>query len=157
MKQNMFYILTGIVVTALVGIFWLSIDWNNPPLIQIAFVAAIVIIYLARRKITGVIDDERSIAISQKAAFRTLEVFWVAFFTCSLGIIVWTSSRFFDLEKVPPIRTFREHAPPGSGVENLWFNPGFIQLGLLCLMIFLYAGFRFYYERKYGGEDSDEE
>jgi hypothetical protein len=34
---------------------------------------------------------------------------------------------------------------------------GYIQLGLLCLMIFLYVGFRFYYARKFGDWETDEE
>ena len=34
---------------------------------------------------------------------------------------------------------------------------GYVQLGLLCLMIFLYVGFRFYYARKFGEWESDEE
>jgi hypothetical protein len=34
---------------------------------------------------------------------------------------------------------------------------GYIQLGLLCLMIFLYVGFRINYARKYGNFETDEE
>jgi hypothetical protein len=34
---------------------------------------------------------------------------------------------------------------------------GYFQLGLLCLMFFLYVGFRIYYARKYGEWDTDEE
>jgi hypothetical protein len=34
---------------------------------------------------------------------------------------------------------------------------GFFQLTMLCLMIFLYVGFRIYYARKYGEWDTDEE
>jgi len=34
---------------------------------------------------------------------------------------------------------------------------GYFQLGLLCLMIFLYVGFRMYYARKYGEWEIDEE
>jgi uncharacterized membrane protein len=34
---------------------------------------------------------------------------------------------------------------------------GFVQLGFLCLMIFLYVAFRIYYARKYGEWDTDEE
>jgi uncharacterized membrane protein len=146
------------VVTALVGIFWLSLEWNNALPIQIGFVIGVITLYLARRMVTGVIEDERSVAISQKAAFRTLEVFWVVFFTFSLGIIVWTSSRFFGLEREPTIRFIREHSPPEMGMDRpFFFNPGFFQLLLLCMIIFLYVGFRFYYERKYGAEDTDEE
>ena len=157
MKQNTFYVLTGIIVTALVGIFWLSLEWNNPLPIQIGFVIGVVAVYLARRRVTGIIEDERSVAISQKAAFHTLEIFWVVFFTISLGIIVWTSSRFFGLEREPGFRFIREHNPPEMILGMPYLNPGFLQLLFLCMIIFLYVGFKFYYEWKFGGEDPDEE
>lgn len=157
MKQNTFYILIGIIVTALVGIFWLSLEWNNPLPIQIGFVIGIIAVYFARGKVTGIIEDERSIAISQKSALRTLEIFWVIFFTLSLGFIVWTSTRFFGLEREPSIRFIREHNPGDKGIGWPFLNPGFILLLFLCMMIFLYVGFKFYYERKYGGEGPDEE
>jgi hypothetical protein len=34
---------------------------------------------------------------------------------------------------------------------------GYVQLGLLCVMIFLYVAFRIYYARKYGDWETDEE
>ena len=157
MKQNTFYILTGIIFTALVGIFWLSLEWNNALPIQISFVIGVIILYLARKRTAGIIEDERSVAISQKAAFHTLEIFWVVFFTFSLGIIVWTSNRFFGLERVQSFRFIREHNPPEMIVGMPFLNPGFLQLLFLCMIIFLYAGFKLYYERKFGGEDTDEE
>ncbi|MDO9550333.1 MAG: DUF2178 domain-containing protein [Methanoregula sp.] len=157
MKQNTFYVLTGIIVTALVGLFWLSLEWNNALPIQIGFVIGVVTVYLARGRVTGIIEDERSVAISQKAAFHTLEIFWVVFFTFSLGFIVWTSSNFFGLERTPTFRYIREHSPTDMDLGRSFLNPGFLQLLFLCMIIFLYAGFKFYYERKYGGEDPDEE
>jgi uncharacterized membrane protein len=157
MKQNTFYVLTGIIVTVLVGLFWLSLEWNNALLIQIGFVIGVVAVYLARGRVTGIIDDERSVAISRKAAFHTLEIFWVVFFTFSLGFIVWTSSNFFGLERTPTFRYIREHSPTDMDFGRSFLNPGFLQLLFLCMIIFLYAGFKFYYERKYGGEDPDEE
>jgi uncharacterized membrane protein len=36
-------------------------------------------------------------------------------------------------------------------------NFAILQMALLCLMIFLYVGFRMYYARKYGDWDTDEE
>ena len=157
MKQNTFYVLTGIIVTALVGIFWLSLEWNNALPIQIGFIIGVTILYLARSRVVGIIADERSIAISQKAAFHTLEILWVVFFTFSLGFIVWTSSNFFGLERTPTFRFMREHNPTDMVFGRPFLNPGFIQLLFLCMIIFLYVGFKFYYERKYGGEDTDEE
>jgi hypothetical protein len=49
--------------------------------------------------------------------------------------------------------------PPGQHTVTL-LSPrmmGFVQLGFLCLMIFLYVAFRIYYARKYGEWDTDEE
>jgi uncharacterized membrane protein len=157
MKQNTFYILTGIIVTSLVGLFWLSLEWNNALPIQIGFIIGVVIVYLARSRVVGIIADERSVAISQKSALRTLEIFWVVFFTFSLGFIVWTSSNFFGLERMPTFRFMREHTPADMVFDRPFLNPGFIQLFFLCIIIFLYVGFKFYYERKYGGKDTDEE
>ena len=48
----------------------------------------------------------------------------------------------------------------GAGGEPEMLGPrlmGYFQLGLLCLMIFLYVGFRIYYARKYGEWETDEE
>ena len=47
MKQNSFYIVTGLIVTALVGIFWLSLEWNNALPIQIGFIIGVIILYLS--------------------------------------------------------------------------------------------------------------
>jgi hypothetical protein len=44
--------------------------------------------------------------------------------------------------------------PPGILSPRMM---GYFQLGLLCLMIFLYVGFRIYYARKYGEWETDEE
>ena len=53
----------------------------------------------------------------------------------------------------------KRRAPP-EGRPPVILGPrmmGYIQLGLLCLIIFLYVGFRIYYARKYGEWETDEE
>ncbi len=155
MKRNTFYLLAGIVALAEVGIFWLSVELERPILIQVAFVLGVLLIYLARRRVEERIEDERTAMITQKAALRTLEVFWVVFFVVSLGSAVVAFSRPLGLRPPHP-------GPPNMApvdVLELPFVGGFalFQMALLCLMIFLYVGFRMYYARKYGEWDRDEE
>ncbi|WP_054847698.1 DUF2178 domain-containing protein [Methanoculleus chikugoensis] len=157
MKRNTFYLLAGIVALAEVGIFWLSVELERPILIQVAFVLGVLLLYAARRAVEERIEDERTAMITQKAALRTLEVFWVAFFAISLGSAVVAFSRPLGLRPPP------HPGPPGTApppdVLELPFIGGFalFQMALLCLMIFLYVGFRMYYARKYGEWDTDEE
>jgi uncharacterized membrane protein len=149
MKRNSFYLLIGLIALFEVAVFWLSVELEMPLLISGAFVLGILLIYGARRMVEDRIEDERTNMITQRAALRTLEVFWVVFFAVNLGAAVFTFSRPLGLR--PP------HLPPPE--PNLlqigWFSV--IQMALLCLMFFLYVGFRMYYARKYGEWDTDEE
>jgi Predicted membrane protein len=108
MKRNTFYLLAGIVALAEVGIFWLSVELKRPILIQVAFVLGVLLIYLARRRVEERIEDERTAMITQKAALRTLEVFWVVFFVVSLGSAVVAFSRPLGLRPPHP-------GPPNTG------------------------------------------
>jgi len=155
MKRNTFYLLAGVVALIEVGIFWLSVEIERPILIQAAFVLGVLLIYIARRRVDETIEDERTAMITQKAALRTLEVFWVVFFAGRLGSAVIAFSRPLGLR--PPHPGPPEMAPPD--VLELPFVGSFaiFQMALLCLMIFLYVGFRVYYARKYGEWDTDEE
>jgi uncharacterized membrane protein len=148
MKRNVFYVLVGIIAFLEVALLWLAIDTDNALLIQVGFVVGVILVYLARRTVTEVIEDERTILISQMSATRTLEIFWVVIFLLSLGSIVFSFNR--------PFLVIIRGSPPPS--EFLSFGIfGFIQLALLCLIIFLYVAFRIYYARKYGEYESDEE
>ncbi|OPY37507.1 MAG: hypothetical protein A4E35_01423 [Methanoregula sp. PtaU1.Bin051] len=161
-KPNIFYLIVGIIALIEVGIFWVSIELDNPILIQAAVLIGIIVIYLAKRKVETIIEDERTQFIAQKAALRTLEVFWVIFFVMSLGSIVMGMNR--PLHFRPPVFPGSQGSPPSDIEVNLplvgpetFGRFGFVQLGLLCLMIFLYIGFRIYYGRKYGASEADEE
>ncbi|NYT06164.1 MAG: DUF2178 domain-containing protein [Methanomicrobiales archaeon] len=150
MKRNTFYIIFGLVVLAEVLAFWLSVELLTPLIIQVAFILGVAILYLARRKIEDVIDDERSVLITQKAAMRTLEIFWVVFFTISLGSAAWG----LGAPMIPP-----HWRPEPPETLNLGFlgRLGVMQMALLGLMILLYVGFRMYYARQYGEWEDDEE
>ena len=135
MKQNTFYLLAGIVGLVEVGIFWLSVEYHNPLLIVVSIIAGIALLYWARSKVTDRKEDERTALISQKASLRTIEVFWVAFFAISLGeVVLGFGAPGFPR---PPPR------PPNEGLMPLG-HLGYIQMLLLCLMIFLYVGFKMY-------------
>lgn len=155
MKRNTFYLLAGIVALIEVGIFWLSVEVEEPILIQVAFILGALLIYMARRRVEDRIEDERTAMITQKAALRTLEIFWVIFFAISLGSAVVAFSRPLGLRPPHP-------GPPGTAAPDMLEFPvignfAILQMALLCLMIFLYVGFRMYYARKYGDWDTDEE
>lgn len=148
MKKNTFYLIIGCIALALLFIFWYSIEVKTPLLIEIAFVIGIVLVYLSKRKVTDIINDERDIKITEQATARTMQVFWVIFCAFSIGAVM-------EILRIP---TFPR---PALGTRPADLLPpriiGYIQLGLLCLMIFLYVGFRIYYAKKYGDFETDEE
>ena len=149
MKKNTFYLLTGCIALLLLGIFWYSTEVEMPLFIEVAFVIAVVLIYFIRKKVTDLIEDERSARITEKAALRTMQVFWVVFCVFSMGAVM----RLLDTPPIPPSRYFNPNHPETFPLRIF----GYVQLGLLCLMIFLYVGFRIYYARKYGEWETDEE
>jgi len=155
MKRNSFYILGGVIALVEVAVFWLSVQIENAVLIQAAFILGVTAIYWARKRVEDRVEDERTAMITEKAALRTLEVFWVVFFAISLGSAVTAFSRPLGLR--PPHPGPTEMAPAEVLDLPIFGNFALVQMGLLCLMIFLYVGFRVYYARKYGDWDTDEE
>ncbi len=104
---------------------------------------------------TDLVEDERSAKITEKAALRTLQVFWVLFAVFAIG----TVTALFRIPRFPPgLRPLH----PGEVIDTAGDIPspkliGYLSLGLLVLVIFLYVGFRLYYARKYGEWAIDEE
>ncbi|MDD1689905.1 MAG: DUF2178 domain-containing protein [Methanoregula sp.] len=148
MKKNTFYILSGCIALVLLAVFWYSVEVHNPLFIEIAFVIGILIAYLARKKVTDLIEDERSTKITEQAVLRTFQIFWVGFCAFSIGAVM-------QILYVPqfPREFFFTRQPEIISPRMM----GYFQLGLLCLTIFLYVGFRMYYARKYGEWETDEE
>ncbi len=148
MKKNTFYLVVGCIALALLAIFWYSVEVHIRFLVEVAFIIAIVIIYALRRTVTDIIEDERTAKISEQAALRTFQVFWVIFCALSIGAVMQILYiPTFPREDIP----VHPHEIAGPRIM------GYFQLGLLCLMIFLYVGFRIYYARKYGEWETDEE
>ena len=152
MKRNGFYILFGVVALLEVVFFWISLELGNPRIIQAAFILGLAAVYLAKRQVTEVIEDERTALITQEASMRTLEVFWVVFFLMSLGTVV---AVFGDRVGLPRWRPLPREA---CLIDLHPFGyVALIQMALLCLMVLLYVGFRIYYARQYGDWEDDEE
>jgi len=170
MKQNTFYLLTGVVGLIEVLVFYLSVELSSPLLVTAAVIAGIVCLYLARQRVSDRIVDERAALITQKAAMATFSVFWVVFFATSLGSAVmglgapkFPPHPFHgggpDIPNMTPEVPADSHGMPGlpnDGLLRLGFM-GYMQLTLLFLMFFLYVAFRTYYARKYGEWETDEE
>jgi uncharacterized membrane protein len=148
MKKNTFYLFIGCIAITLLAILWYSEQVHTPLYIEVAFIAAVAAIYLVKRKVTDLIEDERSAKITEQAAMRTLQIFWVAFCAFSIGAAMQILHVPSLPRQPPPVR-------PAEILPIRWL--GYVQLGLLCLMIFLYVGFRIYYARKYGEWETDEE
>jgi uncharacterized membrane protein len=148
MKKNTFYLIIGCIALALLIIFWYSVELHTALLIEISFIVGLVLVYLAKRKVTGVINDERDIKITEQATIRTMQVFWIVFCLFSIGAVMELLHIPEYPRQPPSIR------PPVILPPRMM---GYIQLGLLCLMIFLYVGFRIYYAKKYGDFETDEE
>jgi uncharacterized membrane protein len=148
MKKNTFYLIFGCIALALLFIFWYSVELHTPLLIEIAFIIGIALVYLANTKVTDIINDERDVKITEQATIRTMQVFWVVFCAFSIGAVM-------EILRVPSFpRPVAGTRPPDLIGPRMI---GYIQLGLLCLMVFLYVGFRIYYAKKYGEFETDEE
>jgi uncharacterized membrane protein len=148
MKKNTFYIIVGCIAFALLAIFWYSVELHTALLIEIAFIVGIILVFLAKRNVSDFISDERDIKITEKATMRTMQIFWIVFCAFSIGAVM-------EILHVP------EFPRPTSSIRSPVLLPprmiGYFQLGLLCLMFFLYVGFRIYYAKKYGDFETDEE
>ena len=148
MKKNTFYIIVGCIAFALLAIFWYSVELHAALLIEIAFIVGIALVYLAKRTVTDIINDERDVKITEQATTRTMQVFWVLFCAFSIGAVM----EILHIPEFP--RQASSIRPPVLLPPRMM---GYIQLALLCLMIFLYVGFRIYYAKKYGDFETDEE
>ena len=148
MKKNIFYLLVGCVALALLLIFWYSVELHISLFIELAFIVGIILVVAARTRVTDWIDDERDIKITEQATARTMQIFWIIFALFSIGAVM-ELLHVPEFPRLPP-----SMHPPVILPPRLM---GYIQLGLLCLMIFLYVGFRIYYAKKYGEFETDEE
>ena len=131
MKKNSFYLLVAAVAFIEVGIFWWSVENASPLPSLAAILVGIVSIYIARRYIDEVVEDERTEKINGITALRTLQITWIGLFLYALWIV---------------IEALNEEINYNRRVGLI----GFRLMALLCGMILLYVVLSLYYDRKFG-------
>ena len=161
MKKNTFYLIIGCISILLLVLFWFSVDMVTSSRYRSRHSSSRWrFVYFLRSKVVDLKEDERDVKISEQAMKRTMQIFWVVFCAFSIGAVIqilrvptFSPSDFPPPFQPPPIPEMVSGPPPLLSIMGL----GFIQLGLLCLMIFLYVGFRIYYARKYGEWETEDE
>ena len=116
MKKNTFYLIFGCIALALLFLFWYSVELHTPLLIEIAFILGIVLVYLAKRKVTDSIEDERDVKITEQATARTMQVFWVVFCAFSIGAVMQILHIPTFPREPPGIASSRSPWPANDGV-----------------------------------------
>jgi uncharacterized membrane protein len=124
-------------------IFWWAVLYNKPegmPIVTISVIVAAVLIYFLKQKIDdAVISDEMISKINEKSSLRSLQIFWVGFFALTIS----------GLSMAMGIDNPR--------VQEMMMRNSISQLIFLASILLIYAVFRIYYSRKYGGYEEDEE
>jgi uncharacterized membrane protein len=132
MKRNSFYVLVAAVAFIEVGIFWWSVETATPLASLAAILFGIALVYVARRYIDEVVEDERTEKINGITALRTLQITWIGLFLYALWIVIEALNE--------ELNTYNRRA----GLV------GFRLMALLCGIILLYVILSLYYDRKFG-------
>ena len=81
-----------------------------PGMVQVSFLVAVLVIWVAKRTVSVTIEDDRTNLITQHACVATLSVFWVIFFLVSIGSVVWEFSRPLGISRRPRQSIFRRRS-----------------------------------------------
>lgn len=125
MKKNQFRVVSLIIVMAVGAIIGFASSIGNPILAGGSMFAGMAILYLAKRTVKGVVEDEMNFHISHLASTLTIKIVPICFATVGSILISMrnTYPQYMDL--------------------------GFFLAYTSCLIIVLYAIFYSYYNRKY--------
>jgi uncharacterized membrane protein len=122
------YTILGIIITATVGFVcgW-AVTHGDFILPVIAIIVGLLVLNTLKRKVKGVIEDERIYKISQEASRRTVQVIGVSFSTLGLVILGLSRGGYLDLEEI--------------GYSLAYFA---------AILLVVYMIFYIYYDKKYG-------
>ncbi len=128
MNKKRYTIYTITIAVAIGMVFAFSIETGNFVLPLIAIILGVTLMYLFKRRVEDVIQDERTYRIAEKSSMRTIQILGPT--TAIIGIIAITMSEsgYLKLAEI--------------GYTLLYFN-----IALLGLYMFFYG----YYSRKYKG------
>jgi uncharacterized membrane protein len=170
MKKNTFYIICGLMAVSLLLLFWLSIELSSPVIIAGSVILAAVLFFVLKRRVTDIVQDERTILIDMKTASATIRASVVLFLTVNLATIVYVFSGPLGFHSFT-YRFPNDTMLPAGGVASVSYFPvppetipisqlglfAVLQLVMIVTALFIYVGFRFYYARKFGVWGEDEE
>lgn len=104
-----------------------SVTRGNIVLPLAAVLGGIALLYVCKRKVKGVIEDERIYKISEKASRRTVQVIGMSAAVLGLGLIGLSRSGYVEMEQA-----------------------GFTLAYFAAALLVVYMVFYWYYGRKYG-------
>lgn len=170
MKKNTFYIIYGLIAVSLLLLFWLSIELSSPLIIAASVILAAVLFFVLKKRVTDIVQDERTILIDMKTASATIRASVVLFLTVNLATIVYVFSGPLGFQSFTYHRS-NDSMLPAGGFESVSYFPvppetipisqlglfAVLQLVMIIAALFIYVGFRFYYARKFGVWGEDEE
>lgn len=127
MKNKQFKVISLLTSMTMGVIVGFSVSIGNPELAVASFFAGMAAMYLSKRRLQGIVEDERIRQISQKASWITLQFTALSFAIGGTVLIAMRST-----------------------------YPGYSDLGFFmayagCAVLVLYSLFYMYYNREYGG------
>jgi uncharacterized membrane protein len=127
MKKKQFKVISLFTTMIMGAVIGFSVSIGNPILAVSSFLAGMAIMYLSKRRLEGVVEDERIRQISQKASWITLQFIALSFSIIGAALVAMrnTYPRYTDL--------------------------GFFMAYVSCAVLALYSLFYMYYNREYGG------
>lgn len=152
MKRNIFYLLCGFFGLILIALFYISMELRMPWIVCAAFVLAAVLIFFLYRRLSDRIVDERQILIDMKTGAATLKTGAVLLIAGNLAVAVYAFS--MPPMMFGPMPHF--HPPPTIPLTQLG-QFALVEMALLAAVLFIYAGFRIHYTKKYGVSDDEGE
>ncbi|HJJ39405.1 MAG TPA: DUF2178 domain-containing protein [Methanocorpusculum sp.] len=151
MKKNIYYIICGILAVLLVILFYLFIQIRLPLLIIPAVLAAGLLCFILKRRISDAEMDERQVLIDMKTASVTLKAGAALLLIGNIPIVIYA---FSVPRMIMPMPHFQ---PPDVVSLGTLGHIAIFELILLAAAVLLYAGIHIYYSHKYGGDIADEE
>lgn len=127
MSKKWFLICRGAIILSAATLIGWSIAIGNPIIPVIAVIMAVGLLFLCRRRLKEVIEDERNYRISEKASRSTIRIF--AFAIVIIGAFLTASGIGFSLPF--PIK-----------------EVGFTLSFSACALLIIYVSFYTYYRKK---------
>lgn len=90
MDTRTYWVCSLIVTIIVAGLVYWAVKIGNPYLAMITLLWAVGTLYLCRKRVHEVIEDERNVRINERAAMKALEVFVIG--GVIAGVVLYTIS-----------------------------------------------------------------